>query len=47
VFANGGQTVISNNFTPEKGAEDLVLFSNGGEIMVDKLNIYQVESAWR
>lgn len=47
VFANGGQTVISNNFTPEDGAEDLVLFSSGGEVVVDKLDIFVVESAWR
>jgi sucrose-6-phosphate hydrolase SacC (GH32 family) len=47
VFANGGQVAVSNNFTPEKGAEDLVLFSNGGEVIVEKLDIFRVESAWR
>lgn len=46
VFANGGQTVISNCFTPEKGAEDLVLFTNGGEMIVEKLDIFRVKSAW-
>lgn len=47
VFANGGQVAVSNNFTPEKGAEDLVLFSSGGEVIVEKLDIFRVDSAWR
>lgn len=47
VFANGGQVAVSNNFTPTKGAEDMVLFSSGGELIVNKLDIYRVESAWR
>ncbi len=46
VYANGGQTVISNCFTPEKGAEKLVLFCTGGEVIVDKLDIYKMKSAW-
>lgn len=46
VFANGGQTVISNCFTPDEGAEDLLLFTNGGELEVVKLDIYKMESAW-
>ena len=47
VFANGGQVAISNCFTPEEKAEDLVLFNNGGELGVDNLVIYEVESAWQ
>jgi fructan beta-fructosidase len=47
VFANGGQTVISQCFNPVKGAEDLVLFNNGGEVIVNSLDIYQVESVWQ
>lgn len=46
IFANGGQTVISNCFTPDKGAEDLLLFTNGGEMEVVKMDIYKMESAW-
>ncbi len=46
VFANDGQTVVSNCFTPEEGANDLVLFTNGGELGVDKLDIYKMESVW-
>jgi sucrose-6-phosphate hydrolase SacC (GH32 family) len=46
IFANGGQTVISNCFTPTEGAEDLVLYTNGGELGVDKLDVYKMESIW-
>ena len=46
VFANEGQVVLTNNFTPEEGAEELILFSNGGEVIVIRLDIYKIESAW-
>ncbi len=46
IFINGGQAVISNCFTPEEDADDLVLTTSGGELMVDKLDIYKMESAW-
>ena len=46
IFANGGQTVISNCFTPVEGADDIFLFTNGGELGVDKLDVYKLESAW-
>ena len=47
VFANEGQTVISNCFTPDEGVEGLVLFCTGGEIIVDNLDIFKMNSAWR
>ena len=47
VFANGGQVVISNCFTPQKKADDLVLFNSGGELGVDNLIIYEMETAWQ
>ena len=47
IFANGGQTVISNCFTPEEGADELELFTHGGELGVNQLDIYVVNSAWR
>jgi sucrose-6-phosphate hydrolase SacC (GH32 family) len=46
IFINGGQTVVSNCFTPVEDADDLILFTTGGELMVDKLDIYKMESAW-
>ncbi len=46
IFANDGQTVISNCFVPDEDAEDLVLFNNGGELGIINLDIYEMESAW-
>lgn len=46
IYANGGQTVISNCFTPKEGANELLLFSNGGELEVVKLDIFEIKSAW-
>jgi fructan beta-fructosidase len=46
VYVNRGQVLISNNFTPDAGAEGLVLFCSGGEVIVDKLDIYKLKSAW-
>lgn len=45
IFANGGQTVISNCFFPTNGKE-LVLFNTGGELGVEKLDIYELKSIW-
>lgn len=47
IFANGGQTVISNCFTPNKGSEDVILFTNGGELGIDKLDVYEMKSIWK
>jgi len=47
IFANGGRTVISSCFTPEEGADELELFTHGGELEVRKLDIYEVNSVWR
>ncbi|MFW5822262.1 MAG: glycoside hydrolase family 32 protein [Tangfeifania sp.] len=47
VFANGGQVAISNCFTPHEKADDLVLLNSGGELGVDNLVIYELESAWQ
>jgi sucrose-6-phosphate hydrolase SacC (GH32 family) len=47
IFANGGQTVISNCFTPAEGAEDVTLYTNGGELGITKLDIYELKSIWR
>jgi sucrose-6-phosphate hydrolase SacC (GH32 family) len=47
IFANGGQTVISNCFTPVEGAKDIVLTTIGGELGVDKLEVYEMKSIWK
>jgi len=47
VFANDGQAVVSNCFTPDEKALDVVLFTNGGELGIDKLDVYKMESVWK
>ena len=46
VFANGGQSVVSNCFNPEDGADELILFTNGGELEVVNLDIYKMNSIY-
>jgi sucrose-6-phosphate hydrolase SacC (GH32 family) len=46
IFANGGQSVVSNCFTPSEGAENVILFTNGGELGIDKLDVYEMKSIW-
>ena len=46
IFGNGGQTVVSNCFTPGKDNEGVVLSTQGGELKVGKLDIYKLKSAW-
>ncbi len=46
IFANDGQAVISNCFTPGEKAMDVVLFTNGGELGIDKIDVYKMESVW-
>jgi len=47
IFANDGQTVISNCFTPAEGAEDVVLYTIGGELGINKLDVYEMKSIWK
>ncbi len=46
LFGNEGQSVITNYFTPESDADQLVLFNSGGELQVNRLDIYKLRSAW-
>lgn len=46
IFANDGRSVVSNCFTPDKKASDVVLFTNGGELGIDKLDVYKMKSVW-
>jgi fructan beta-fructosidase len=47
IFANGGQVAITNNFTPTEGAEGYILFTNGGELLINRMDIYSMNSAWK
>jgi fructan beta-fructosidase len=47
LFANDGQAVISACFNPDPKSNDMVLFTNGGELGIDKLVAYKIESVWK
>jgi len=46
IYANDGQAVVSNCFTPEEKSDDVVLYTNGGELGVIQLDIYKLKSIW-
>ena len=46
IYANGGKTVISNCFTPDEKSKNIVLYTNGGELGVEKLDAYKLNSIW-
>jgi fructan beta-fructosidase len=46
VYANNGRAVVSGTFVPEAGGLEYVLYNTGGELMVDKLEITELNSAW-
>ena len=47
IYANDGQAVVSNCFIPNEGVDGVVLYTNGGELGVLKLDVYKMNSAWR
>lgn len=47
IFANDGNKVISSSFTPIEESLGLEIFTNGGELLVDQLDIYEMNSSWR
>lgn len=46
IYANDGQAVVSNCFTPDDKAQDMELYTNGGELEVIKLDVYKLKSIW-
>lgn len=46
IFANDGQSVVSSCFEPEVKSKDVVLFTNGGELEIIQLDVYDMESMW-
>jgi len=47
IFANDGRIVMSSSFVPSDKADGLYLFNTGGELLVEKLEIYPLKSIWR
>lgn len=46
LFANDGKVVMSSNFISTENANGIYLFNTGGEILVEKLEIYPLKSIW-
>jgi fructan beta-fructosidase len=46
VFANNGLTGISVLLPDQENNKDFVLFNNGGELLVEELNICEINSVW-
>lgn len=46
LFANHGESVITSSFNPVEGEEDLLLYTQGGELFVESLEAYTLKTAW-
>ncbi len=47
IFANDGRAVMSSCFIPNEYANGIYLFNTGGELLVEKLEIYPMKSIWQ
>lgn len=47
LFANDGKVVMSSCFTPTENADGIYLFNTGGELFVQKLEIYPMKSIYQ
>jgi fructan beta-fructosidase len=47
VFANDGETVITDGIFPARTSDGLEVYSQGGEARVVKMEIWNLNSAWR
>ena len=46
VFGNNGETGISTCFSPIAGEEEMMLYTQGGELFVESLEAHTLNSAW-
>jgi levanase/fructan beta-fructosidase len=46
IFGNDGKLVMTNCFTPEPDAKELVLYNTGGELGIEKLEVYRMASMY-
>lgn len=47
IYANDGKVVMSSCFVPMEDAFGMYLFNIGGELLVEKLEIYPMKSIWQ
>ncbi len=46
LFCNQGEQGISTCFSPTKGENEFILYTQGGELFVESLEAYSLKSAW-
>jgi len=47
IFAQNGKVVLSSSYKTTKEADGIYLFNTGGELLVEKLEIYPMKSIWQ
>jgi sucrose-6-phosphate hydrolase SacC (GH32 family) len=47
IFVNDGEVVLSSCFNPVEGDEELTLWTQGGELFVNEIEVYTLKSAWK
>jgi fructan beta-fructosidase len=47
IFANNGEVVLSTCFTPVEKDKDLTLWTQGGELFVNEIEVYELRSVWK
>ena len=47
VFANGGETVITDRIFPKPSSNDIEAFSVGGTATIETLKVWQLDSVWK
>ena len=47
IFANDGKIAMSSSFTSTEKADKIYLFNIGGEILVEKLEVFPMKSIWQ
>ncbi|WP_372773915.1 glycoside hydrolase family 32 protein [Mangrovibacterium sp.] len=46
IFANDGKVVLSGQFSPAIDSRDFILYNTGGELFIEKLDIYPMRSIY-
>lgn len=46
IFANDGEVVLSSCFIPAENDDELTLWTQGGELFVNEIAVYELKSAW-
>jgi levanase/fructan beta-fructosidase len=47
IFGNDGKVIMSSCFLPTENANGIYLYNTGGELFIEKLEIYPMKSIWQ